>query len=301
MATILDSSAKEIKSDFPFISQFVEVNHAKIHYIEQGEGNPFVFIHGVPTWSYIWRNIIPTVARVGRCVASDLIGMGKSEKPNIDYHLADYIDYFSGFMEKLQLHDVYLVMHGWGSVIGFCYAMLHPSMIKGLIFMESYLRPITNVEQVSLAAQELANLAKQDDLVYDLVIRKNIFLTKILPGITLRKLNPIELACYVAPFHKMSSRKLLLQYLMEQPFVNEESPAIPVIKRYSNWLQKSSLPKLMFYGLPGLLTTMDDVQWAQDHLSNFSLIDIGNGLHNLPECSPFMIANEIVNWYEQLK
>lgn len=301
MATILDGKNQEITSDFPFASYYQEVHHSKIHYIEQGQGDPIVFIHGVPTWSYIWRNIIPVVSQCGRCIATDLVGMGKSEKPNIDYHLADYIDYFSGFMEKMQLNNVTLVMHGWGSVIGFCYAMLHPGMIKGLVFMESYLRPLTDIHQVSLAAQEIANLGRHDKKSYDLVIRKNIFLTKILPGITLRQLNPVELANYLTPFQKISSRKPLWQYIMEQPFVNKSSAAIPVIRRYSSWLQKSSLPKLMFYGLPGLLTTMDDVQWAKDHLTHLNVVDVGNGLHNLPECEPFVIADEIVNWYSRLK
>ena len=300
MATILDVNQRDIKPDYPFVSQFIEIHHAKIHYIEQGKGNPIVFIHGVPTWSYIWRNIIPIVSNKGRCIAPDLIGMGKSEKPNIDYHLADHIDYIAGFMEKLQLNNVILVLHGWGSVIGFCYAMLHPSMIKGLVFMEAYLRPLIDINQISLAAQELANLAKHDKKSYDLVMRKNIFINKILPGITLRKLSQLELAHYAAPYQKSNSRKPLWQYLREQPFVNKASAAIPVIRRYSAWLQKSTLPKLMFYGLPGLITTMDDVQWAMDTLPNLSLYDLGNGLHNLPECSPIAIANEINGWIDQL-
>ncbi len=300
MATILDVNQHDIKPDFPFVSHFIEIHHAKIHYIEQGKGDPIVFIHGVPTWSYVWRNIIPIVAKKGRCIAPDLIGMGKSDKPDIDYHLADHIDYIACFMEKLQLNNVILVMHGWGSVIGFSYAMLHPSMIKGLVFMESYLRPLTNSNQISIAAHELANLAKHDKKSYDLVVRKNIFIHKILQGITLRKLSQLELSHYAAPFQKSNSRKPLWQYLREQPFVNKSSAAIPVIRRYSAWLQKSPLPKLMFYGLPGLITTMADVQWAMDNLPNLNLYDLGNGLHNLPECSPIAIANEINEWIDQL-
>ena len=166
--------------------------------------------------------------------------------------------------------------------------------------MESYLRPVVDIHEISLAAQELANLAKQDKKSYDLVMRKNIFLTKILSGITLRKLNPLELAYYIEPYQKISSRKPLWQYLMEQPFVNKSSAAIPVIRRYSAWLQKSSLPKLMFYGLPGLLTTIDDVRWARENLPHLTIVDVGNGLHNLPECEPFVIAQELNNWYSKI-
>ncbi len=298
MATILNQYQHQIKADYPFTSKFIEVHHAKMHYIEEGKGDPIVFIHGVPTWSYVWRNIIPIIARQRHCIAPDLIGMGKSDKPHIDYHLADHIDYFVGFMEKLQLNNVILVMHGWGSVIGLCYAMLHSSMIKGLVFMESYLRPLIDNQQISLAAMELANLAKDDKKAYDLIMRKNIFINKVLPGITLRKLSPLEMTYYAAPFQKPNSRKPLLQYLREQPFVNKTSAAIPVIRRYSEWLQNSSLQKLMFYGMPGLITTMDDVRWAEEHLPNLTLCDLGNGLHNLPECSPIAIANEINEWLD---
>jgi haloalkane dehalogenase len=164
--------------------------------------------------------------------------------------------------------------------------------------MESYLRPLENINQISLAAMELANLAKNDKRAYDLVIRKNVFINKILPGITLRKLSTTELAYYAAPYQKPSNRKPLLQYLREQPFVNKSSAAIPVIRRYSEWLQNSSLQKLMLYGWPGLITTMDDVKWAEENLSHLTLGDLGNGLHNLPECSPTTIAKQINEWID---
>src|SRR3990167_11073136 len=100
-------------------SKFIEVNGSKMHYIEAGEGHPILFLHGIPTSSYLWRNIIPHLSTLGRCIAPDLIGFGKSDKPEINYSLSDHIKYIEGFIEKLGLKQLTLIMHGWGSVIGF--------------------------------------------------------------------------------------------------------------------------------------------------------------------------------------
>lgn len=126
-----------ISADFPFESKFVEVNGQRIHYVGEGEGKPVLFIHGNPTSSYLWRNIIPYAAKHGRAIALDLIGMGKSDKPDIPYRFADHAPFVDGFIEVLGLHDVTLVIHDWGSALGFHYARRHPDNVRGIAFMEA--------------------------------------------------------------------------------------------------------------------------------------------------------------------
>src|SRR5258707_79307 len=114
---------ENIPSNFPYTSQYVDVYGSKMHYFEQGEGDPILFLHGIPTSSYLWRNVIPHISTLGRCIAPDLIGMGKSDKPDIEYSLSDHIKYIEKFIDTLKLKNLTLVLHGWGSIIGFNYAI----------------------------------------------------------------------------------------------------------------------------------------------------------------------------------
>jgi hypothetical protein len=136
-----NETSPTISAEFPFESHYVEVLGSKMHYIDEGEGGPILFIHGNPTSSYLWRNIIPYVSDDGRVIAVDLIGMGKSDKPDIDYRFVDHAKYLEGFIEELELKNVTLVIHDWGSGLGFNYAMQHEDNIKGIAFMEAIIMP----------------------------------------------------------------------------------------------------------------------------------------------------------------
>ena len=136
-----NSNKKQISIEFPFRSNFVEVHGSKIHYIDEGKGEP-ILLHGNPTSSYLWRNIIPHLTNNARCIAPDLIGMGKSDKPDIEYRFFDHVQYIEGFIDKTNLKDITLVVHDWGSGLGFHYAMRNEDKIRGIAFMESILAPI---------------------------------------------------------------------------------------------------------------------------------------------------------------
>src|SRR5579872_1683639 len=131
---------ERISEKLSYPSKFVEIFGSKIHYVEAGSGDPILFLHGIPASCYVWRNVIPHLSSLGRCIAPDLIGMGQSDKPNIEYTISDHIKYIEKFIDALKLRRVTLVMHGWGSVIGFSYAMQHEENCKGLVFYEAYLR-----------------------------------------------------------------------------------------------------------------------------------------------------------------
>ena len=136
------STTSDISPDFPYESKFMEVLGSKLHYIEQGSGDPILFLHGNPESSYIWRNIIPHLSPLGRCVAPDLIGFGKSDKPDIEYRVFDHIKYVEELIRALELKNITFVIHDWGSAIGSHYAMGNPGNVKGLAMMEAHLRPI---------------------------------------------------------------------------------------------------------------------------------------------------------------
>ncbi|MGK0227016.1 MAG: haloalkane dehalogenase, partial [Thermoproteota archaeon] len=142
MPTVSDT--QEISADFPFESKYIEVHGSKMHYIDEGEGDPILFLHGNPMSSYLWRNIIPHLSGQGRCIAPDLIGMGKSDHPDIPYRFDDQYRYLSGFVEALGIgSNVTLVIHDWGSALGFRWAHDHADDVKAIAFMEAMIKTLS--------------------------------------------------------------------------------------------------------------------------------------------------------------
>src|SRR5947207_2627597 len=142
-------------ADFPFAVRHVQVHGARMAYVDEGSGDPIVFLHGNPTSSYLWRNVIPHVRGVGRCIAPDLIGMGRSDKPDIGYRFVDHARYLDGFLEALGLDRITFVVHDWGSALGFDWAMRHESRVRGLAFMEAILGPVPSWEQFPPQGREI--------------------------------------------------------------------------------------------------------------------------------------------------
>lgn len=278
-------------------ANFTSVNGFKMHYLQQGSGDPVVFVHGMPTWSYLWRNIIPYLSDKACCVAPDLIGMGRSDKPDIAYTVFDHIQYFEGFVHALGLKNITLVLHGWGSVIGLDYARRHENNVKAVAFFEGHIRPVKQREHLSLPIQQLATLLHHPQASYKAIVQQNYLIERLLPAITLRSLTEEEWDYYREPFVQPKSRELLWQYLQELPLGQEESAVIELIQSYSDWLQRTQIPKLMIYAIPGLVTTIDTVQWAKDHLPNITLGEIPESLHFAQESEPEQFGEVLRNWY----
>ncbi len=289
--------AQALSANFPFVSHYADVLGRKMHYVEQGEGTPILFLHGMPTSNYLWRNVIPSIASEGRCIALDLIGMGKSDKPLIEYTTFEHIEYLNAFIEALGLQDFVMVLHGWGSVIGFDYAMKHPKNVKGIAFYESHIRPVAGWDMLSLPVKELYAIEFESvDKAKQAICQENYFIERALPAGILRTLTKEEKDAYAAPFLTEESRQPLWQYFQELPKGQGETPVFALIDAYSKKLQESPIPKLMLYATPGFITTMDTVRWASDHLPNLRLADLGDGLHYVQESNPQLMAEEIVGW-----
>ena len=298
---MFEIEGQEIKADFPYTSHYLSVNGSKMHYIEQGVGDPLLFIHGVPTSSYMWRNVIPYVSPHGRCIAVDLIGLGKSDKPDIAYTVFDHIEYLTGFIEALGLKNLTLVMHGWGSVIGFSYAMQYPEQIKALAFVEAHIRPLVEPTNVSLPLQEFLGLSNNNEPSLNHVLDNNNFLKRLLSAGCLRRLEEEEIAQYLAPFPDVESRKPILQFLKEIPAYKKDPEVLDLISHFSHALQKSEVPKLMLYAIPGFNTTIDTVMWAKNHLPNLELADLDEALHLATESNPQLFGEQLAAWYKNLK
>ncbi len=295
----MNTSNSAISAEFPFESKFININDSRIHYIEQGTGDPILFLHGMATSNYLWRNIIPGMSNYGRCIAPDLIGMGKSDKPDIAYRIFDYIRYIEQFIQALDLRNITLVLHGWGSLIGFDYARRHEGNIKALAFVEAYIR-VLSAEMLTMPAQELLALLKHSEYGYKAIIEDNYLLQKVLPAIILRKLKPAELDYYKAAFPTPESRNLLWQYIQDLPIDGGAQDVCELLSDCSNWLQKTQLPKIMLYAIPGFVTPMSNVDWAAKHLPNLSIVDLGEAYHCPQETNPAVFSEALSEWYEQL-
>lgn len=250
----------------------------------------------MPTSSYLWRNIIPSLADKAHCIAPDLIGMGRSDKPPIDYTIFDHIKYIEGFIETLGLENITFVLHGWGSVVGFDYVRRHEDKIKALAFYESHVRPTTDWDMLSLPVQQLATLLKRPGASYHAIVEQNYLINKLLPNGVLRKLSEEELEQYRKPFPDAQSRKPLWQYIQDLPLGNGNG-VVALIDKYSQWLQHAPQPKLMMYAIPGFITTMATVQWAKSHIQNLTLVELQDDLHFAQESMPDIFCKELRSWY----
>jgi haloalkane dehalogenase len=277
-------------------SHFIEINESKMHYLEAGTGNPILFLHGVPTSSYLWRNIIPHLSPLGRCIAPDLIGFGRSDKPNIAYSIFDHINYIQKFIEAMSLRNVTLVMHGWGSVIGFHYAMNNENNCHALVFYEAFLRSDEG-QDISLPYREQLRLL-QEQSINDINISGSTLVEQMLTQQAMKQLDNKEMNHYRQPFLKNSSNKPIIQYLKEATNLNIYDYLKELITDYSTKLTHSLLPKLMLYSLPGFITTIATAMWAKTHLPNLEISDIGEELHLAQENCPELIGETISAWLQ---
>lgn len=281
------------------MDKYVSVKGSKIHYVEMGlsDADPILFLHGIPTSSYVWRHVMPTLSKKARCIAPDLIGMGQSDKPNIAYRVFDHIAYIEAFIDALQLKNITLVLHGWGSVIGLDYARRHEHNIKAIACYESHLQPITDWSQLSLPVQQLATLLNRSEASYRAVMQRNYFIEKVLPNSLLSELSDEAMQTYRAPFTTEDSRKPIWQYLQDLPLGKGPADVVALIKQYADWLQRTEIPKLILYAMPGFATTIETVAWAKKSFPNTQVETLGNALHLAQESSPAIFSEILGNWY----
>ena len=287
-------------ADFPYRSHFANVLSSRMHYVEQGRGDPMLFLHGQPTWSYLWRNVLPELEGKGRLIAVDLIGYGMSDKPDIAYEIDDQIRYLDGFIEALALDRITLVSHDWGSFFGFHYAHRHPERIKGLAFMEAMLTPIPGYEafdpQTRAFFQTLrASQANAERMMVD----ENQFIEGILPAMTKRSLQSHEHDAYRAPWADPAHRWILCKFPQNLCIGKEPAPIYQKQTAYMAWLQQTDLPQLLIHADPGVLIPPPAIDWYFQQLPNLETALVGSGLHYLQEDQPKNIGQAIAHWLDR--
>ena len=256
-----------------------------------------LFLHGNPTSSYIWRNIIPHVAPAARCIAPDLIGFGHSDKPDIDYRFVDHVRYLDAFIEALGLRDIFLVAQDWGTALAFHFAARHPDRVRGLAFME-FVRPMASWDgfhQVPMARATFQKFRTPGE-GEAMILEGNAFVERILPGSILRKLSEDEMAAYRAPFPTAQSRKPIWRFPNELPIAGEPADVHAMMETAHAALLASTYPKLLFVGDPGALVSPAFAEQFAKRLRNCRLMSLGAGAHYLQEDHPDLIGQELARW-----
>ena len=267
-----------------------------ISYVDTGDGDPIVFLHGNPTSSYLWRNIIPHLEPAGRCLAPDLMGMGESGgSPNGSYRFADHSALLDQWFEDMGLtSDVTLVVHDWGSALGFHWAKRHPARVKGLVYMEAIVWPVTWEEWPEAARQVFQGF--RSPAGEEMALEKNVFVERVLPGSILRGLTEEEMEVYRSPYLEAGeSRRPTLTWPREIPLEGEPADVVQIVSEYAEWLAVSDVPKLFINAEPGAILTGPQREFCRTW-PNQQEVTV-TGIHFIQEDSPAEIGRAIAGWY----
>jgi haloalkane dehalogenase len=293
-------STKPISPDFPYQSNYVNVLNSTMHYVDEGQGDPILFLHGNPTSSYLWRNIIPYLTPHARCIAPDLIGMGKSGNPDIEYQFFDHVRYLEAFIEELGLTNITLVIHDWGSSLGFHYASRHEDNVKAIAFMEAQIMPTPSWDVMPDEVQQLFKAFRTPDVGWDMIVNQNMFVEQVLPGSVIRQLTDDEMNHYRAPFENPAHRKAVWRWPNEIPIGGEPADVTEAVNTYNQWLKSTDIPKLLFFASPGAIMVGAVLDWCKEFLPSLKTVDLGEGLHFLQEDHPHEIGAALADWYQSL-
>ena len=271
----------------------------EISYVDTGDGDPIVFLHGNPTSSYLWRNVIPHLSPVGRCLAPDLMGMGESgSSPNGSYRFTDHSAVLDGWFDAMGLTSgVTLVVHDWGSALGFHWAKRNPERVKGLVYMEAIVRPVTWEEWPDAARQVFQGF--RSPAGGEMVLEKNVFVERVLPGSVLRGLTEEEMEVYRRPYLETGeSRRPTLTWPREIPIEGEPANVVKTVSDYGEWMASSEVPKLFINAEPGAILTGPQREFCRTW-PNQQEVTV-KGIHFIQEDSPDEIGRAIAGWYGNL-
>jgi haloalkane dehalogenase len=266
----------------------------EISYVDTGAGDPVVFLHGNPTSSYLWRNVIPHVEGLGRCLAPDLVGMGDSgAAPDGSYRFVDHARYLDAWFEALGLTNVTLVVHDWGSALGFYWAYRHPERVRGIAYMEAVVRPLTWEEWRDESRQIFQDL--RSEAGEEMVLEKNLFIEGILPSAVLRDLTEEEMNVYRRPYLEPGeSRRPTLTWPRELPINGEPEDVVSIVDDYSKWLAQSDVPKLFVNAEPGAILTGSQREFCRTW-PNQEEVTV-RGVHFVQEDSPHEIGEAVATF-----
>ena len=277
--------------------KYIDVLGKQIAYVEMGEGDPIIFQHGNPTSSYLWRNIMPQLQSLGRGIAMDLIGMGDSEKledkGNMTYSYNTHKKYFDGFLDAIGVEsNATLVIHDWGSALGFDWANDYPQRVKAICYMEGIVQSMEWEdwnEDAKGIFQGFRSPAGEE-----MILEKNLFIEAVLPGSILRKLSDAEMNEYRRPFNDKKSRRPTLDWPRQIPLENDPPEICRIVDSYSQWMAENNIPKLFINAEPGAILIGKQREFCRTW-KNQKEVTV-KGSHFIQEDSPNEIGNAIFDW-----
>ena len=288
--------------DAPLRKQTIEVLGKRMAYVEAGRGDPVVFLHGNPTSSYLWRNVMPHVAPLGRCIAPDLIGMGDSEKlddPGPErYRFVEHREYLDAALAALGVSsNVVWVVHDWGSALGFDWANRHRGATRGIAYMEALVRPVNWAEWPDAARRVFEGF--RSEAGEEMVLQNNVFIERVLPGSVLRRLTETEMAVYRAPYAEPGeSRRPTLTWPREIPIEGEPADVTAIVRDYADWMSANDLPKLFVNADPGAILTGAQREFCRGW-KNQEEVTV-SGRHFIQEDSPHEIGEAVAAFVRRL-
>ncbi|MBI2184138.1 MAG: haloalkane dehalogenase [Thaumarchaeota archaeon] len=279
---------------FPFTSRYVSVNGFKIHYIEEGRGRPILLIHGNPTWSYEWRNIIPPLSKQGRCIAFDLIGFGRSEKPDIEYTYQQHAAVVDGFIKEMNLKDMVMVLHDWGASFGLWHTINHRENIKGIAMFEPQITTST-WDDYQGERRKKFEMFRDRTINYELAQVKNLFVEQIINSVMKKERMTGVIEMYREPFPTAESRKAIRRFPEMLP-IGEDSETYKEFKQIEEGLSALSIPLLLLTVTPGAIMNESRLARVKKMTRNLEVKHLGPGLHHFQEDYPQEIAAAIIQW-----
>ncbi|GMQ99125.1 MAG: haloalkane dehalogenase [Acidimicrobiia bacterium] len=278
--------------------KYATINGLSMAYEDVGSGDPIVFLHGNPTSSYLWRNVIPHLSSSYRCIAPDLIGMGESEKLSQSgpesYRFVEHREFLDALLDSLDLGDrITLVIHDWGSGLGFDWANRHRDRVAGIAYMEAIVRPV-DWESWPETARSIF-MAMRSDAGESIVLEKNTFVDRILPASIIRDLSAEEMASYRQPYLEPGeSRRPTLTWPRQIPIEGSPADVYDIVSSYATWMAENDLPKLFINADPGMILTGTQREFCRSW-RNQTEVTV-DGLHFIQEDSPDEIGTAIFAW-----
>jgi haloalkane dehalogenase len=275
----------------------MQVLDAEMSYIDIGEGDPIVFLHGNPTSSYLWRNIIPWVSAYGRCLAPDLIGMGQSGKsPSQRYTFKAHARYLDEWFDQLELKNITFVLHDWGSALGFYRAHRYPEQVKRIAYMEAIVQPRRWEDFPN--GRDAMFRALRSDKGEQMVLDQNFFIETVLPKSIIRTLSQNEMDAYRAPFQQRNDRWPTLVFPRQLPIDGEPADVVAIVEDYADWLSKTTIPKLLISAEPGALLTGPALAFCRTWLHQKEVTV--KGIHYIQEDSPEEIGKILKDFVNEI-
>ena len=312
IAVYAQKPEKNISAEMNLTSKFIVVKGSQIHYVEEGNGDPILFLHGIPTNLYLWRNVIPEVSKNGRAIALDLVGYGKSDMPKMGgYGANNQYSYLEGFIEQMGLKNITLVINDLGSVYGMHYAVNHPENIKGIVVAEGVVLPAYDWhKQLTFMQKSMFWMFRWDGLAKSMTIKRPTIQKIIVPMLTKRMLSKEEKEAYRAPYKTdMEKRKLLYEGPGPANFPKRKNlkpekatdEFVIMMNENAKKLDGTKIPMLILSSKPGFILRKKSLDYAKAHYPNVTIQHLGKGKHFLPEDHPKAMGDFINQWLDDLK